>query len=153
MSLPHFFFNRLSVILLCTFPLGVLYTFGGFHLAHWLDCSIAAAMVIAASLFSCLLLLLAHKLESVDFLPKKWLNKHPNWTKKKALTRRAFNKISKANFSCLFLTFCNRDFGRNFIFAVASIDRNACTSFKFCWAFKTFHFGFATYLNFFFLFA
>lgn len=44
-----FFFKRLPVILLCTFPLGVLYTFGGFHLAHWLDCSIAAAMVIAAS--------------------------------------------------------------------------------------------------------
>lgn len=44
-----FFFHRLPVILFCCFPLGVLYTFGGFHLAHWLDCSIAAAMVISAT--------------------------------------------------------------------------------------------------------
>ena len=45
-----FFFKRLSVILFCTFPLGIFYTLGGFHLAHWLDCSIAAAMVISASI-------------------------------------------------------------------------------------------------------
>lgn len=44
-----FFFDRLSVILFCTFPLGIFYTFGGFHLALWLDCSIAAAMVISAT--------------------------------------------------------------------------------------------------------
>lgn len=44
-----FFFHRLSVILFCTFPLGIFYTFGGFHLALWLDCSIAAAMVISAT--------------------------------------------------------------------------------------------------------
>jgi len=45
-----FFFKRLPIILLCTFPLGILYTLGGFHLAHWLDCSIAAAMVISATI-------------------------------------------------------------------------------------------------------
>lgn len=44
-----FFFNRLSTILFCTFPLGIIYTFGGFHLAYWLDCSIAAAMAIMAT--------------------------------------------------------------------------------------------------------
>ena len=45
-----FFSERLPIILLITFPLGILYTFGGFHLAHWLDCSIAAAMAIAATI-------------------------------------------------------------------------------------------------------
>jgi manganese/zinc/iron transport system permease protein len=45
-----FFSNRLPTILLLTFPLGTLYTIGGFHLAHWLDCSIAAAMAIAATI-------------------------------------------------------------------------------------------------------
>ncbi len=44
-----FFFSRLPSILVCTFPLGIAYTFGGFHLAYWLDCSIAAAMAITAT--------------------------------------------------------------------------------------------------------
>ena len=43
------FFKRLSAILFCTFPLGIIYTFGGFHLAYWLDCSIAAAMAVMAT--------------------------------------------------------------------------------------------------------
>jgi manganese/zinc/iron transport system permease protein len=59
-----FFFNRLPSILICTFPLGILYTFGGFHLAYWLDCSIAAAMAITASI--CFIL-------SVIFGPKSYI--------------------------------------------------------------------------------
>lgn len=53
-----FFFNRLSFILLSSFPLGILYTLGGFHLAHWLDCSIAGAIAVTATLLfipACLL--------------------------------------------------------------------------------------------------
>ena len=45
-----FFFERLPAILFATLPLGILYSIIGFHLAHWLDCSIAAAMVVAATL-------------------------------------------------------------------------------------------------------
>ena len=45
-----FFFERLPAILFATLPLGILYSIMGFHLAHWLDCSIAAAMVVAATL-------------------------------------------------------------------------------------------------------
>ncbi len=44
-----FFCVRLSSILIFTFPLGLLYSIGGFHLAQWLDCSIAAAMAVAAT--------------------------------------------------------------------------------------------------------
>ena len=53
-----FFFNRLLYVLLFSFPLGVLYTLGGFHLAHWLDCSIAGAIAVTATLLfipACLL--------------------------------------------------------------------------------------------------
>ena len=46
-----FFFERLPAILFATLPLGILYSIMGFHLAHWLDCSIAAAMVVAATLY------------------------------------------------------------------------------------------------------
>ena len=44
-----FLCKRLSSILWATFPLGIIYTLGGFHLAHWMDCSIAAAMAIVAT--------------------------------------------------------------------------------------------------------
>ena len=44
-----FFFDRLPAILYATFPLGICYSFGGLHLAFWLDCSIAAAMTITAT--------------------------------------------------------------------------------------------------------
>jgi len=43
-----FFFTRMPAILLCSFPLSILYSFGGFFLARWLDCSIAASMVVVA---------------------------------------------------------------------------------------------------------
>ena len=47
-----FFMRRLPYILVGTIPLGVLYSIGGFHLAHWLDCSIAASIaVVATALF------------------------------------------------------------------------------------------------------
>lgn len=53
-----FFLQRLPAILIGTFPLGIIYTWGGFHLAHWLDCSIAAAIAVVATLLfipACLL--------------------------------------------------------------------------------------------------
>ena len=43
-----FFFERLPALLWSTVPLAFLYSLGGFHLAQWLDCSIAAAMVVVA---------------------------------------------------------------------------------------------------------
>ena len=43
-----FFFERLPALLWATAPLSFLYSLGGFHLARWLDCSIAAAMVVVA---------------------------------------------------------------------------------------------------------
>lgn len=47
-----FFFERLPALLWSTVPLAFLYALGGFHLATWLDCSIAGAMVVTAgSLF------------------------------------------------------------------------------------------------------
>jgi manganese/zinc/iron transport system permease protein len=47
-----FFFERLPVLLIGVPPLSLAYSFGGFHLAKWLDCSIAGAMVlIAGALF------------------------------------------------------------------------------------------------------
>ena len=45
-----FFFTRMPVILLCSIPLSVIYSCGGFFLARWLDCSIAGAMVVVAFL-------------------------------------------------------------------------------------------------------
>lgn len=45
-----FFFTRMPAILLCSIPLSVIYSFGGFFLARWLDCSIAGAMVLVAFL-------------------------------------------------------------------------------------------------------
>ena len=45
-----FFFDRLPSIVLTTFPLGLLYSIGGFHLAHWLDCSLAASMATFAAI-------------------------------------------------------------------------------------------------------
>ena len=53
-----FFLQRLPAILIGTFPLGIIYTWGGFHLAYWLDCSIAAAIAVVATLLfipACLL--------------------------------------------------------------------------------------------------
>ncbi|MFP6886796.1 MAG: metal ABC transporter permease [Opitutales bacterium] len=47
-----FFFERLPALLLSTVPLAFASSLGGFHLATWLDCSIAGAMVVTAgSLF------------------------------------------------------------------------------------------------------
>ncbi len=43
-----FFFERLPALLWSTVPLSLAYSLGGFHLAHWLDCSIAPAMVVVA---------------------------------------------------------------------------------------------------------
>ena len=43
-----FFFTRMPAILLCSFPLSIFYSFGGFFLARWLDCSIAGSMVVVA---------------------------------------------------------------------------------------------------------
>ncbi len=43
-----FFFNRIPAILFSTVPLSIVYSFGGFSLARWLDCSIAASMVVVA---------------------------------------------------------------------------------------------------------
>lgn len=43
-----FFFERLPALLWSVVPLSLLYAFGGFHLATWLDCSIAGAMVVVA---------------------------------------------------------------------------------------------------------
>ena len=40
--------DRLSHILLLTFPLSLLYTIGGLHLALWLNTSISASMVVVA---------------------------------------------------------------------------------------------------------
>ncbi|OUU43205.1 MAG: hypothetical protein CBC16_03150 [Verrucomicrobia bacterium TMED56] len=45
-----FLCKRLPSMLWITLPLGILYTVGGFHLAHWLDCSIASAMALVATL-------------------------------------------------------------------------------------------------------
>jgi len=53
-----FFFRRLPLVLLSTLPLGILYSIGGFHLAHWLDCSIAGAIAVVATILfipACLL--------------------------------------------------------------------------------------------------
>ena len=43
-----FFFTRMPAILLCSIPLAFVYSLGGFCLARWLDCSIAASMVVVA---------------------------------------------------------------------------------------------------------
>ena len=43
-----FFFSRMPAILFSTIPLAFIYSFGGFFLALWLDCSIAASMVVIA---------------------------------------------------------------------------------------------------------
>ena len=45
-----FFFTRMPAILFCSLPFSFVYSFGGFFLARWLDCSIAGAMVLVASL-------------------------------------------------------------------------------------------------------
>ena len=45
-----FFFDRLSSIVFFSLPLGLAYSIGGFHLAHWFDCSLAASMVVFAGL-------------------------------------------------------------------------------------------------------
>lgn len=45
-----FFFTRMPAILFCSLPLSFIYSIGGFFLARWLDCSIAGAMVLVASL-------------------------------------------------------------------------------------------------------
>jgi len=45
-----FFFTRMPAILFCSLPLSFVYSIGGFFLARWLDCSIAGAMVLVASL-------------------------------------------------------------------------------------------------------
>jgi manganese/zinc/iron transport system permease protein len=45
-----FFFTRMPAILFCSLPLSFIYSVGGFFLARWLDCSIAGAMVLVASL-------------------------------------------------------------------------------------------------------
>lgn len=49
-----FFFTRMPIILFCSLPCSVVYSFGGFFLARWLDCSIAGAMVLVAGFFFCL---------------------------------------------------------------------------------------------------
>jgi manganese/zinc/iron transport system permease protein len=38
----------MPAILFSTIPLAFIYSFGGFFLARWLDCSIAASMVVIA---------------------------------------------------------------------------------------------------------
>ncbi len=43
-----FFCERLPALLWSTAPLSLVYSLGGFHLASWLDCSIAGAMVVTA---------------------------------------------------------------------------------------------------------
>ena len=43
-----FFFSRMPTILFSTIPLSFIYSLGGFFLARWLDCSIAASMVVVA---------------------------------------------------------------------------------------------------------
>jgi manganese/zinc/iron transport system permease protein len=43
-----FFFTRMPAILFCSVPLSIFYSFGGFFLARWLDCSIAGSMVVVA---------------------------------------------------------------------------------------------------------
>ncbi|MBC8348085.1 MAG: metal ABC transporter permease [Verrucomicrobia bacterium] len=43
-----FFFERLPALLFGVAPLSLAYSLGGFHLARWLDCSIAGAMVVTA---------------------------------------------------------------------------------------------------------
>ena len=45
-----FFFARLSSLVWATFPLGIAYSVGGFHLAQWLDCSLAGATATFAGL-------------------------------------------------------------------------------------------------------
>jgi len=45
-----FFFTRMPAILVSSVPLSFVYSIGGFFLARWLDCSIAGAMVLVASL-------------------------------------------------------------------------------------------------------
>lgn len=40
--------SRLPGILIATFPLALIYSLGGYHLALWLDTSIAGAMVVVA---------------------------------------------------------------------------------------------------------
>ena len=45
-----FFFSRMPSILLCVPPLSLVYSLGGFFMAQWLDCSIAASMVVIAVL-------------------------------------------------------------------------------------------------------
>jgi manganese/zinc/iron transport system permease protein len=45
-----FFFVRLSSLLWASFPLGAAYSIGGFHLAQWLDCSLAGAMATFAGI-------------------------------------------------------------------------------------------------------
>ena len=45
-----FFFSRMPAILFSSLPFPFVYSFGGFFLARWLDCSIAGAMVLVASL-------------------------------------------------------------------------------------------------------
>ena len=45
-----FFFARMSSLVWATFPLGITYSVGGFHLAQWLDCSLAGAMATFAGL-------------------------------------------------------------------------------------------------------
>jgi manganese/zinc/iron transport system permease protein len=45
-----FFFTRMPAILVSSLPLSFVYSIGGFFLARWLDCSIAGAMVLVASL-------------------------------------------------------------------------------------------------------
>ena len=45
-----FFFTRMPAILFCSIPLSIIYSLGGFFLARWLDCSIAASMVVVAML-------------------------------------------------------------------------------------------------------
>jgi manganese/zinc/iron transport system permease protein len=46
-----FFFQRMPSLLWSVAPLSLVYALGGFHLATWLDCSIAGAMVVVAVLF------------------------------------------------------------------------------------------------------
>jgi manganese/zinc/iron transport system permease protein len=43
-----FFFSRMPSILFCVPALSLVYSLGGFFMARWLDCSIAASMVVIA---------------------------------------------------------------------------------------------------------
>jgi len=45
-----FFYERLPALLLGVAPLSLAYALGGFHLAKWLDCSIAGAIVVTAGI-------------------------------------------------------------------------------------------------------